>query len=89
MFNQTSPALKKGIGMALFAYKTGVYPTSMETSACRIIMNEDGSAQVQVGATELGQGADTVWTQIASEILTIPEDRIRVQPFQGHGCHPL
>ena len=87
-FNRTSPALKKGIGMALFAYKTGVYPTSMETSACRIIMNEDGSAQVQVGATELGQGADTAWTQIASEILTIPEDRIRVQPFQDTDVTP-
>ena len=35
-FNRTSKDLKKGIGMALFAYKTGVYPTSMETSAASL-----------------------------------------------------
>ena len=87
-FNRTSKDLKKGIGMALFAYKTGVYPTSMETSACRIVMNEDGSAQVQVGATELGQGADTAWAQIASEILTIPEERIQVQSMQDTDVTP-
>ena len=87
-FNKTSKDLKKGMGMALFAYKTGVYPTSMETSACRIVMNEDGSAQVQMGATELGQGADTVWAQIASEILTIPEERLQVQAMQDTDVSP-
>jgi xanthine dehydrogenase molybdenum-binding subunit len=87
-FNRTSPQLKKGIGMALFAYKTGVYPVSMETSACRILMDEDGSAKIQVGATELGQGADTIWAQIASEILTIPEERLTVCSTQDTDVSP-
>lgn len=87
-FNKTSRDLKKGLGMALFAYKISVWPLSIENAACRIIMNEDGTAQVQIGAIELGQGADTAWAQIASEILTIPEDRITVISTQDTDVSP-
>ncbi len=81
-FNKTSKKIKKGLGMAIFSYKTGVYPLQIENAACRIILNEDGTAQIQVGATDLGQGSDTVFTQIASEILTIPEERLFLLSFQ-------
>ncbi len=87
-FNKTSKNLKKGLGMALFAYKISVWPLSIENAACRIIMNEDGTAQVQIGAIELGQGADTAWAQIASEILTIPEDRLTVISTQDTDVAP-
>lgn len=87
-FNQTSPDLKKGLGMALFSYKTGVWPISLESAACRIVLNEDGSGQIQVGATELGQGSDTVMAQIASEILTIPESSLAVQSTQDTDVTP-
>ena len=30
-------------------------------------LNQDGSVQLQVGATEIGQGADTVFSQMAAE----------------------
>ena len=53
--NQTGP-VRKGIGMAIFCYKTGVYPISLETASCRMILNQDGSMQLQMGATEIGQG---------------------------------
>ena len=36
--NQTGP-VRKGIGMAIFCYKTGVYPISLETASCRMILN--------------------------------------------------
>ena len=48
-FNKTSPNLKKGLGMALFSHKIGVYPLQLESGSCRIVMNEDGSAQIMVG----------------------------------------
>ncbi|HBE84720.1 MAG TPA: xanthine dehydrogenase molybdenum-binding subunit XdhA, partial [Lachnoclostridium sp.] len=70
-FNKTSAGIKKGVGMALFAYKTGVYPIQLETASCRILLNEDGSAQVQISATELGQGSDTVFALMVSEVTTI------------------
>ena len=87
-FNKTSKDLKKGLGMALFAYKISVWPLSIENAACRIIMNEDGTAQIHIGAIELGQGADTAWAQIASEILTIPEDRLTVISTQDTDIAP-
>ncbi|MEG1682705.1 MAG: xanthine dehydrogenase molybdenum-binding subunit XdhA [Oscillospiraceae bacterium] len=87
-FNQTSPQLKKGLGMAIFSYKTGVYPLQIENAACRILLNEDGTAQIQVGATELGQGSDTALAQIASEILTIPESRLTVISTQDTDVTP-
>ena len=51
--------IRKGIGVAAFWYNTGVWPISLETSSCRMVLNQDGSIQVQVGETEIGQGADT------------------------------
>lgn len=87
-FNKTSKNVKKGIGMALFSYKIGVYPLQLESSACRIVMNEDGSAQIQIGATELGQGSDTVFSQIVSEVLTIPESKLTVISTQDTDITP-
>jgi len=87
-FNLTSKDIKKGIGMALFSYKTGVYPLQIENGACRIMMNEDGTATIQVGATELGQGSDTIFCQIVSEITTIPENRLTLISSQDTDISP-
>lgn len=88
-FNKGSATIKKGLGMAIFGYKTGVYPITVETSSCRIVLNQDGSIQVQVGAIEIGQGSDTAMAQIASEILSIPEDSINIVSFQDTDVSPF
>lgn len=86
--NQTGP-VRKGIGMAVFCYKTGVYPISLETAACRMILNQDGSMQLQMGATEIGQGADTVFTQMAAEVTGITEDKVNVLSTQDTDVSPF
>lgn len=86
--NQTGP-VRRGIGMAIFCYKTGVYPISLETAACRMVLNQDGSIQVQMGATEIGQGADTVFIQMASEVTGITEDKIYIQTVQDTDTTPF
>lgn len=48
--------IRRGVGMAIFTYKTGVYPIALETATVRFILNQDGSCQVQMGAAEIGQG---------------------------------
>ena len=68
--NQTGP-VRRGVGMAIFCYKTGVYPISLETASCRMVLNQDGSMQLCMGATEIGQGADTVFSQMAAEVTGI------------------
>lgn len=81
--------VRRGIGMAIFCYKTGVYPISLETAACRMILNQDGSIQLQMGATEIGQGADTVFTQMAAEVTGITEDRVYIVSTQDTDITPF
>lgn len=86
--NQTG-SKRRGIGMAIFCYKTGVYPISLETATCRMMLNQDGSVQVMMGATEIGQGADTVFTQMASEVLGMTEDKIYIVSTQDTDVTPF
>lgn len=86
--NQTGP-VRKGIGMAIFCYKTGVYPISLETASCRMVLNQDGSMQLQMGATEIGQGADTVFTQMAAETTGITDDKVHILSTQDTDISPF
>ena len=65
---QTGP-IRKGIGLAPFWYATAVWPICLEHSSCRLILNQDGSVQLQVGETEIGQGADTAYAQMAADVI--------------------
>ena len=80
--------VRKGVGMAIFCYKTGVYPISLETSACRMVLNQDGSAQLQMGATEIGQGADTVFSMMAAETAGFTIDKIHLISQQDTDITP-
>jgi len=86
--NQTGP-IRRGVGMAIFSYATGVFPISLETAACRIVLNQDGSVQVQMGATEVGQGADTVFAQMVSEVLDIPLENVHTISTQDTDITPF
>jgi putative selenate reductase molybdopterin-binding subunit len=44
--------------------------------AASIKMNDDGSFNILVGATDLGTGSDTVLGQMAAEVLGVPLDDI-------------
>lgn len=86
--NQTGP-IRRGVGMAIFCYKTGVYPISLETATCRMILNQDGSIQLQMGATEIGQGADTAFTQMAAEAVGLPADQVHIVTVQDTDLTPF
>lgn len=86
--HQAGP-VRRGVGMAIFCYKTGVHPISLETASCRMILNQDGSIQIQMGATEIGQGADTVFAQMAAETTGITEDRIHMMTVQDTDITPF
>lgn len=58
--------------------KCPAQPSNAASSAI-IRINEDGTAHVMVGATEMGQGMLTVISQIASETLNIPLDKIDIK----------
>ncbi|MCL1964676.1 MAG: xanthine dehydrogenase molybdenum-binding subunit XdhA [Firmicutes bacterium] len=86
--NQTGD-VRRGVGMAMFSYKTGVHPISLEMASCRMLLNEDGSMQLQVGATEIGQGADTVLTQMAAESTGIPMEQVHIVSVQDTDVSPF
>ncbi|MDR2403409.1 MAG: xanthine dehydrogenase molybdenum-binding subunit XdhA [Spirochaetaceae bacterium] len=86
--NQTGH-LRRGVGMSLFWYNTAVWPISIEVSSCRMVLNQDGSVQVQLGETEIGQGADTVFTQMTSETLGIPWENVHVISTQDTDITPF
>ena len=70
--DQTGP-IRRGIGLACFWYNTGVWPISLEHSSCRMVLNQDGTIQLQVGETEIGQGADTAYAQMAAEVIGLKD----------------
>lgn len=86
--NQSGP-VRRGVGMAIFCYKTGVYPISLETASCRMVLNQDGSIQLQMGATEIGQGADTVFAQMAAETTGITFDKVHTISTQDTDVTPF
>ncbi len=85
---QTGP-LRRGVGMACFGYASGTFPFSLELAGARIVMHQDGSVTLQVGATEIGQGSDTVFAQITAEVLGLPMDRVHVVTAQDTDITPF
>jgi putative selenate reductase molybdopterin-binding subunit len=65
-----------GVGMSCAMQGSGI--TGVDMAAATIIMNEDGSFRLLVGATDLGTGSDTVLAQIAAEVLAVPVEKIVV-----------
>ena len=86
--NQTGD-IRRGIGMAVFWYNTAVWPISLETSSCRMVLNQDGSLQVQVGETEIGQGADTAFSQMTADVVGVPLDKVHVVSCQDTDVTPF
>ncbi|MFA7427764.1 xanthine dehydrogenase family protein molybdopterin-binding subunit [Mesotoga sp.] len=66
----------RGVGCALAMQGSGI--PKIDMGAATIKMNEDGSFNLLVGATDLGTGSDTILGQIAAEVLTVPLDKIVV-----------
>jgi len=69
------PHLRRGIGVATVMQGTAI--PRLDMGAASIKINDDGSFNLLVGATDLGTGSDTVLTQMAAEVLgCTPEDFI-------------
>jgi CO/xanthine dehydrogenase Mo-binding subunit len=77
---ETHPDKSKRYGMGLAAlWKAPAMPPNA-ASAAIIKFNEDGSANLSVGVTEIGQGTTTSLAQMAAEELGMPVEKIRVVP---------
>ncbi|MGB3366993.1 MAG: molybdopterin cofactor-binding domain-containing protein, partial [Acidaminobacteraceae bacterium] len=72
-----SPNKVRGKAIAC-GWKAPSMPNNAASSAI-IKLNEDATAHLLISAQDIGQGSDTVMTQIAAEVLSIEPDRITVR----------
>lgn len=72
----------RGLGVAGSCYISGtnypVYPNDMPQSAVQIQIDRSGRVAVFSGASEIGQGADSMVAYIAAEELGVPIEYVRV-----------
>ena len=70
------PHLRRGLGFAVCMHGTAI--PGLDMGGASIKINDDGSFNLLVGATDIGTGADTVLGQIAAEVLGVPLEDIIV-----------
>ncbi|MEK6222862.1 MAG: molybdopterin-dependent oxidoreductase, partial [Chloroflexota bacterium] len=70
------PHLRRGVGVAMVMQGTAI--AYLDMGGASIKMNDDGSFNLLVGATDLGTGSDTVLAQMAAEVLGVPIEDIIV-----------
>ena len=86
--NQTGP-VRRGIGCSVFWYNTAVYPISLETSSCRMVLHPGGRIVFQCGETEIGQGADTVQAQMVADAVGVLASDVTVESCQDTDITPF
>jgi len=68
------PHIRRGLGFAVGMHGSGI--AGLDMGAAAIKLNDDGSFNLTVGATDLGTGSDTILAQIAAETLGVPLQNI-------------
>ncbi len=66
----------RGVGAAILMQGSGI--PKIDMGAAYMKMNEDGSFNLHIGATDLGTGSDTILAQIAAEEIGTGVDKIIV-----------
>ncbi|MEE9246933.1 MAG: xanthine dehydrogenase family protein molybdopterin-binding subunit [Gemmatimonadota bacterium] len=72
----------RGVGVAGSCYISGtnypIYPNDMPQSAVQLQVDRSGRVAVFAGASEIGQGSDSMLAYIVAEELGVPLDYIRI-----------
>jgi putative selenate reductase molybdopterin-binding subunit len=68
------PNIRRGLGFAMAMHGTAIPGLDMGGASLKI--NDDGSFNLLVGATDLGTGSDTVLAQIAAEVVGVSTDDV-------------
>ena len=67
----------RGIGFGCGSHISGARLMGHSASAAQIRVQEDGTVHLTTGSTDVGQGADTVLSMIAAEVLGVGVDDVR------------
>ncbi len=78
--NRTSPEVRKGIGFATFMHGAGFTGSGEQylKSTVAVEATKEGRIRVLVASTEIGQGTQTILSQIAADTLGLDYDDIEI-----------
>jgi 4-hydroxybenzoyl-CoA reductase alpha subunit len=78
------PRRRKGVGLAGSAYMTGagtaIYWNSMPHSGVIVRADRSGGVSILCGATDIGQGSDSILAYLPAEVLGIEPKDVHVHP---------
>jgi len=77
-FNKTSPVLKRGIAFTPVKFGISFNVPFLNQAGALVHVYKDGSALVNHGGTEMGQGLNTKVAQVVANALGVPLSRVRV-----------
>ena len=70
------PNIRRGLGFAMCMHGSAI--SGLDMGGASIKINDDGSFNLLIGATDLGTGADTILAQMAAEVLGVPTAEVVV-----------
>ncbi|MFB6291630.1 MAG: xanthine dehydrogenase family protein molybdopterin-binding subunit [Candidatus Bipolaricaulia bacterium] len=77
-WNNSHGKIKKGVGLSTVMYGVGMSASApfLEKAGAYVKLEVDGTMTVSVGNTEMGQGAETVLTQIAADAIGVSVESV-------------
>ena len=72
-------SMRDGNTLIGWGFATSTYPTNRSPANVRVRMDRQGNVVVQSGTQDLGTGTYTVMTQVASDTLGVPMQRVRFE----------
>jgi xanthine dehydrogenase molybdopterin-binding subunit B len=79
-WNAAHPHCKRGIAMTPVKFGISFTLTHLNQAGALVLIYQDGTVQVNHGATEMGQGVHTNIAMVAAKELGIPLESVRVMP---------
>jgi len=79
-WNAENPHCKRGLAMTPVKFGISFTMTHLNQAGALVLIYQDGTVQVNHGATEMGQGVHTNIALIAARELGLSLDRVRVMP---------
>ena len=79
-WNARHPHRKRGLAMTPVKFGISFTTTHLNQAGALVLLYQDGTAQINHGGTEMGQGVHTNIRNIAARELGLSLDRVRVMP---------
>ena len=81
-----APGKRIGIGFAGAYKNVGIGKGLPDEASAAAEVRRDGTIAIYVGATDMGQGSDTVMAQIAADTLSVPFELVEVVSSDTESC---